>query len=238
MAVSPGGPVPTIGGQMATRPLHFIWLLDCSGSMQTDGKIQALNNAIREAIPHMQKEADQNPNAQVLVRALRFSNGAQWHVAQPVPVETFRWTDLEADGVTDMGRALKMVAEQLDLRNMPARALPPVLVLLSDGHPTDDFNAGLQELMGQPWGKKAVRVAIAIGHDADETCLQKFIGNVELKPLRANNPEMLVRHIRWVSTAVQKAASLPPSLPAEAAAGPNVPIPPPPPPDPSVDDVW
>jgi uncharacterized protein YegL len=234
----PAENMPTIGGQMATRPLHFIWILDCSGSMQSDGKIQALNNAIREAIPHMQKEADQNPNAQVLVRAVRFAKGAKWHVAQPEPVETFRWTDVEAHGVTDMGQALQLVAEQLDLRNMPARALPPVLVLLSDGHPTDDLDAGLQALMCQPWGKKAVRMAIAIGQDADEACLQKFIGNPEVKPLRANNPEALVRHIRWVSTAVQKAASMPPSVPAEGSGAGNVYIPPPPPPDPAVGDVW
>ena len=42
------------GGALASRPLHFIWVADCSGSMSVDGKIQALNNAIREAIPHMQ----------------------------------------------------------------------------------------------------------------------------------------------------------------------------------------
>src|SRR5947209_19363506 len=119
MTQLPGGPAPTLGGAMATRPLHFIWILDCSGSMQADGKIQALNNAIREAIPHMRKEADQNPNARVLVRAVKFATGAQWHVSQPVAVEDFRWTDLVADGVTDMGRALKLVAEQLDTSTFP-----------------------------------------------------------------------------------------------------------------------
>ena len=36
------------GGELASRPLHFFWICDCSGSMQTDGKIQSLNNAIRE----------------------------------------------------------------------------------------------------------------------------------------------------------------------------------------------
>lgn len=41
------------GGELATRPLHFIWLADCSGSMSIDGKIQALNNAIREALPRI-----------------------------------------------------------------------------------------------------------------------------------------------------------------------------------------
>jgi len=221
------------GGELATRPLHFIWIADCSGSMATDGKIQALNNAIREAIPHMQKVADENPNAQVLVRAVKFSNGAQWHISQPTLVQDFKWDDLSAEGVTDMGKALSMVAEQLKIPPMTDRALPPVLVLISDGQPTDDFNKGLNDLLDQPWGKKSVRIAISIGEDADDDVLQKFIGHPELKPLQANNPEALVRHIKWVSTAVLKSASAPASQAAGAAApaAANVPVP-----TPTVDD--
>lgn len=211
---------------MATRPLHFIWLADCSGSMATDGKIQELNTAIKEATPHMRAVADDNPNADVLVRAIKFSSGAQWHLSQPTPVADFRWTDLGAEGVTDMGRALTMVADQLKMPPMTDRALPPVLVLISDGQPTDDFASGLQALMNQPWGKKAVRIAIAMGGDADLEVLQKFIGNSELKPLQANNPETLARHIRWVSTAVLKSASSPVSQVADTMTkGMNVPIP-------------
>lgn len=214
------------GGELAARPLHFIWIADCSGSMGVDGKIQSLNTAIREAIPHMQEIADDNPNAEVLVRALRFSSGAQWHVTQPTPISDFRWEDLNADGVTDMGRALRMVADQLKMPPMTDRALPPVLVLLSDGQPTDDFAGGLKTLMDEPWGKKAVRIAIAIGGDADHEVLEKFIGHPELKPLQANNPEALVRHIKWVSTAVLKAASSPSSQAgAPSSRGSNVPIP-------------
>lgn len=214
------------GGELSTRPLHFIWVADSSGSMAVDGKIQSLNNAIREAIPHMQKVADENPNAQVLVRAIRFSDGAQWHISQPTPVSDFKWDDLTAEGVTDMGRALSMVAEQLKIPPMTDRALPPVLVLISDGQPTDDFAAGLAALMDQPWGKKAVRIAISIGEDADDEVLQKFINHPEMKPLQANNPEALVRHIKWVSTAVLKSASSPASQTGDSPApAPNVPIP-------------
>ena len=230
------------GGELATRPLHFIWICDCSGSMAVDGKIQTLNNAIREAIPHMQTVADENPNAQVLVRALRFSSGAQWHISQAARVEDFKWVDLNAEGVTDMGKALSMVADQLKIPPMTDRALPPVLVLISDGQPTDDFSKGLKDLMGLPWGKKAVRVAIAIGEDADHEVLQKFIAHPELKPLQANNPESLVRHIKWVSTAVLKSASQPPSqTKGTSSQGGNVPIPTPPDPSSgpsSSDDVW
>lgn len=214
------------GGELSTRPLHFIWIADCSGSMKEDGKIQALNMAIREAIPHMQKVAEENPNAEVLVRAIKFSSGAQWHISQPTKVEDFKWADLKAGGVTDMGKAFSMVAEQLKIPPMTERALPPVLVLISDGQPTDSYERGLQELMDQPWGTKAVRIAIAIGADADYDVLQKFIGHVEIKPLQANNPEALVNYIKWVSTAVLKSASSPASQSAAAVPGSNVPVPP------------
>lgn len=228
------------GGELATRPLHFIWMADCSGSMAVDGKIQSLNTAIKEAIPNMQSVADENPNAQVLVRAIKFSSGAQWHVSQPTEIADFRWEDLTADGVTDMGKALMMVAEQLRIPPMTERALPPVLVLISDGQPTDDYASGLKALMAEPWGRKAVRIAIAIGEDADSEVLQRFIGNPELKPLQANNPEALVKYIKWVSTAVLKSASAPASQTSDAAApGMNVPIPLLPDSGPSsADDVW
>lgn len=236
------------GGELASRPLHFIWICDASGSMADDGKIQALNNAIREAIPHMRDVADNNPNADVLVRAVSFSSGASWHLSQPTPVAEFKWEDLSADGVTDMGLALETVAEQLRIPPMSERALPPVLVLVSDGQPTDNFDKGLQALLDQPWGKKAVRIAIAIGADADHEVLQKFIGHREIRPLQANSPEALVKYIKWVSTAVLKSASSPASQTASADPDVNVTLPEPPPglPDPAaegdatpaVQDVW
>jgi uncharacterized protein YegL len=227
------------GGELATRPLHFFWICDCSGSMQASGKIQALNNAIRESIPLMRKVADDNPNAQVLVRAVSFSDQARWHVAVATQVDQFAWTDLDARGTTAMGEALTLVANELRIPPMTDRALPPVLVLISDGQPTDEFDKGLKQLLSLPWGKKAVRTAIAIGEDADYDVLTKFIANDSLSVLKANNPEALVRHIKWVSTAVLKSASQPTSQVGEVPVG-NVPIPAPPP-SPKTDadeDYW
>ena len=102
---------------------------------------------------------------------------------------------------------------------MEQRALPPVLVLLSDGQPTDDFDAGLSALMDQPWGQKAVRLAIAIGSDADLDVLQKFIGHPEIRPLVAKNAADLVRFIRWATTTVIKEASSPATAGTDAATG-------------------
>jgi uncharacterized protein YegL len=140
------------GGEISKRELHFIWIVDCSGSMKDEGKIQALNYAIREAIPHMQREAENNINADLLISALKFSKGAQWMIP-PTRISNFKWTDLEAKGETDMGQALILLSEILHIPPMTNRGLPPVLVLISDGQPTDNFEDGLQKLLLEPWGK-------------------------------------------------------------------------------------
>ncbi|NLI76835.1 MAG: VWA domain-containing protein [Candidatus Riflebacteria bacterium] len=205
------------GGELATRPLHFILMADCSGSMQADGKIQALNQAIREALPHMREAAAENPRAQVLVRAIRFSDQADWHLPTPTPVDEFKWTDLRAGGKTSLGKALRLVTTQLRIPPMESRALPPVLVLISDGQPTDDYAAALHDLFKEPWGQRSVRIAIGIGGDADFGVLGQFIGNPSIKPLPANNADSLTRYIKWASTAVLKAASSPTRRPQDPA---------------------
>ncbi|WP_146199670.1 vWA domain-containing protein [Methanospirillum stamsii] len=195
------------GGQLATRPLHFYWVCDVSSSMKGRGKIEQLNYAIREALPLMKNVATQNPNAQVFARTLAFGSGAKWMNSSLIPIEQYSWTDLSADGVTDMGAALKTIAEELKVPPMPKRALPPVIVLISDGHPTDDFDKGLRALMGESWGNKAVRIAIAIGADADTDVLRRFIGFDEIALLNASNPQQLINYIKWASTEVLQYAS-------------------------------
>jgi uncharacterized protein YegL len=207
-----------------------MYLVDCSGSM-AGKKIEALNSIIRETIKPMRDVADENPNAEVLVRVVTFSDGAQWHVSQPTEIHQFKWTDLDAGGVTDMGKALSMVAEAMKMENMPSRGLPPVLVMISDGQPTDDFSRGLKALMDEPWGKRAVRVAVAIGENADLEVLQKFIGNAEVQPLVANNVQELAKMVKWASTVPLKAASNPATRVGAAGQGQAafaVPMPPPP----------
>jgi uncharacterized protein YegL len=193
----------TLGGPMARRQLHFVWILDVSGSMQAGGKIQALNVAISEALPSLRAAAQGNLSADVMVRAVTFSTGARWHYPTPIPVGEFRWEPVEAGGFTDMGTALALVAEGMHVPPMPERGLSPVLVLVSDGQPTDNFDDGLRQLLSTTWGARAIRLAIAIGRDADQNVLQTFIGHDSgQRPVLANNPDAIIAAIRWASTAV------------------------------------
>lgn len=226
--------------RVASRPLHFFWIVDCSGSMGVDGKIESLNNAIKDALPAMRKVADDNPNIEMFVRTVVFSNGAQWHDSEPTPVHEFEWHDVTASGVTDLGAAFRLVAEELAVERLGSRGYPPVLVLISDGQPTDDYRSPLAELMAQQWGKRAVRLAIAIGQDADHGPLEEFINNVEFPVLQANTPDALVDYIKWVSSEVSRSVSAPSSKAvSEKETTSNVELPPPP--DvtgASGDDVW
>lgn len=226
------------GGPIASRPVRFYFVVDCSGSMQGD-KIQSLNQVIREAIPAMRSEAQKNPRAQLTVQAIKFADSASWHIASPTPLENLQWPDLQANGTTALGAALRMVADQLKSPPMPERALPPVICLVSDGQPTDDFKGGLDVLMQLPWGKKCVRVAIAIGQDADLEVLKQFVGNSELPVLVAKNADTLAKYIKWVTTTLTSSVTTPPSVPPQTGATPTGGAAPVPTPPPAVGpDVW
>ena len=88
-------------GSVTRSKLHFFWLADYSGSMSVQGKIQALNNAIHDCIPATREANNTNAFADMLVRSIKFSNGASY-VETPTAVDDFVWNDLEAYGRTDL----------------------------------------------------------------------------------------------------------------------------------------
>ncbi|MGA2827265.1 MAG: hypothetical protein ABSF03_14225 [Streptosporangiaceae bacterium] len=73
------------GGGVARRPLHFIVMADCSGSMKGE-KMQALNYALRSMLPHLLSWEGDQLQAQLLIRVLAFATRPRWHVPDPAPV--------------------------------------------------------------------------------------------------------------------------------------------------------
>lgn len=198
----------TLGPRLARKPLHLFWILDTSGSMGAAGKIDALNAALRDAVPALRTTVEDNPGVELLVRVVAFDHDARWHVAEPVPIERFEWTDLAVtpEGTTELGRAIDLVVGQIRELAAARRGMPPALVLVSDGRPTDlkrpTFGAALRALREEPWGRKASLMAIGIGADADMEALSRFIGHDEIPPIRAGNAAELAHYLRWASTVV------------------------------------
>lgn len=206
-----------LGGAVQRQPLDLVFVLDVSGSMMRGGRIQALNNALTEVLPHLRDEARANPHAQLRVRALTFADVPRWVVEQPTPVERLQWTPVPAvpRGLTELGEALRVLAATLD----PApgsgapdssSGYPPAIVLVSDGRPTDagptSFDAGLDLLLAGRRGAGAVRLALGVGRDADLASLRRFIGDDDIPLLRGDDPQQLAEHVAWASrTATQLA---------------------------------
>ncbi len=229
---SNGVTVPMPHVQVSQRTLHFFWLTDCSGSMRGK-RIASLNQAIREALPEVRKAMATHPEVQIMMRAIKFATHAEWHVGPAaVPLEQFTWPELSAGGLTATGQAIQLLASQTTIDKMPTHGYPPVIVLVSDGYCTDAqmaYERAIADLLALPWGKKAVRLAIAIGDESeyDENELLKFVSHPDSGLLKAHTPEELVNHIQWASVMASMAASIGKSKMAQGAHGKsNVNLPP------------
>jgi uncharacterized protein YegL len=207
---------------IASRPLHFIWMIDGSGSMAAQGKMTALNDAVRGTIPAMRRVGRDHPEASIYVNAIRFGNEASWMAERLIPVSEFEWEDMEAGGLTALGAALTMVGETLQAPLIPGRALAPILALVTDGLPTDDFQAGLAHLLGKAWGRRATRLVVALGQDGRapeaQEMLSAFLSSDSPPMLEANDPEMLAGQLHWIATAALEAICAP-ELGRDDAAG-------------------
>lgn len=181
------------------RTLHVIFAIDTSGSMAGD-RVRALNDAMRAALPAMKAAAAGNPNVDVAVRVLRFSDAVDWLAGEATPLDDFAWNDVNAGGETNMGAAFSALAEAMSASAMDARHLPPIVVLMSDGLPTDESENGLAAFLASEYGAKAIRLAIAIGSDADLGLLQEFIASPTVKPLQANSAAALGHRIKWAAS--------------------------------------
>jgi uncharacterized protein YegL len=195
--------------EIPRRTMVLFFVVDTSGSM--DGaKIGAVNTAIEEVIPAIKDVSDENADAHIKIAALEFSSGASWHTPSgPVPAEQFRWNYLNAAGVTDFGAACRALNEKLSTKAFMQEAtgsFAPAIFLLSDGEPTDNWQHELQELKKNNWFKAAVKVAVAIGDDANKDVLKEFTGTLEAV-LEVHNTAMLKKMIKFVSVRASQVAS-------------------------------
>ena len=203
------------GGEIAARAMHVFFIADHSSSMAGE-RIEALNSAFREVIPVLQKEAESQPQVEVYVRAIKFATNAEWCDRDPVPLDDYVWADLVADGLTATAQAINLLVDELEYDKMHAQGrnqYPPVCILVSDGFCTDpesDYERAIDSLLASKYGKRAVRLALAIGQpeEYDESALGRFVSHEEVGVLKAEKPADIVKYLRWATVQASKAASV------------------------------
>lgn len=183
------------------RPLPVIVLADVSGSMVANGKIDILNEALREMISTFAEEDD--TRAEIHVAVITFGADGAIMFKPLRPASELKWENLTASGRTPMGGALALTQKIVENQEIiPSRAYRPTIVLVSDGVPTDDWEQPLKELLASERASKSIRLALAIGEDADKKTLSEFLKDTEGRVFEAHEAREIKKFFRWVSMSV------------------------------------
>lgn len=180
------------------RRLPVYLLLDTSGSM-TGEPIEAVKNGVQMMVHSLR----QNPQAieTAFVSIITFDSEAK----QLIPLTdlaSFQTVDLKAAGTTALGAALSLLADKLE-NEVTKTTLEqkgdwkPIVFIMTDGVPTDDWQAGFQKLKAV---KKGLIVGCAAGNNADDKVLKEIADQV----VRLSNidADSIGKFFQWVSASI------------------------------------
>ena len=178
-------------------------VLDCSGSMQEEGKIDQLNEGLRTLDAELKKD----PITARCGRILVISFGGDNHVEVMGD-----WTDamdfvpptLHAGGLTPLGAAMRCALDEIEAQKAQMRSAGvtykrPIVMLLSDGEPTDEWQAVAAECKRAEAAHKVNIMAIGIGNQINRETLSAFSAKGALSLSGLKFKELFI----WLSRSIQ-----------------------------------
>jgi uncharacterized protein YegL len=173
------------------RKVPLCLVVDTSGSMmQKDGtdrpKIEELNQNIMQLISFIRNDAKA---ARICDLSIIAFGGNVSVISGYDSVDNIQFQPLKAQGATPMGEAVIKAVELLKIRrnyyrNNDIEHYKPIMLLMSDGAPTDEFqeSAGLLSTMIQ--NKELKIFPVGIGKSFDANVLKMFSPLLEPKLIK------------------------------------------------------
>ena len=185
------------------KPLPVVLLLDTSGSMYGD-KISSLNAAVRKMLGTFTKEESQAN--EFLVSIITFGGTASLAYS-PTPASELAYTNLSADAGTPLGAAIDVAKTLIEDREQtPSRAYRPLVVLVSDGVPTDSWESKLNHFIQDGRSAKCDRMALGIGREAYDgpgrATLERFIAGTGHQVFEAEDAGEIHNFFKFVTMSV------------------------------------
>ena len=183
----------------AKKSMTIFFLIDVSGSMKGT-KIGSLNGTMEELLPSLIGVGEASTDVKIAI--MKFSTDVEWVTPEPVRIEEYQyWNRLEAEGLTFMGDAFLELSKKLSrssFLNSPSISFAPVIFLVSDGSPNDDWKKGLETLKQNKWFQHGLKIALGIGSKVNMDVLRAFTGNDELA-VQAKNADQLRELIKLLA---------------------------------------
>lgn len=180
------------------RRLPVYLLLDTSGSMSGE-PIEAVKNGVQVMISSLR----QNPQAieTAFISVITFDSVAK-QIIPLTDLASFQMVDIRASGVTALGEALKLVANKIDTEVAKTTTeqkgdWKPLVFIMTDGIPTDDWQRGLAEFKTR---KTAFTIACAAGSGADTSILKQITENVV--SLDTADSQSIAKFFQWVTASI------------------------------------
>ena len=193
--------MPIVPEFIPRKLLPVFCVLDIPMSMDED-QITRVNTIMLEMVDMLREKANKLYSSELRIAVLQSYGTSQWLTDGLISPEDFSWQGLKASGASNFGDTLnelnnKLSREQFLISKPGFKA--PVIIFMSDGEPTDDYESALNKIKSNnKWFKTATKIAIAVGDDANIQVLQKIAGNNEAV-IKVDDLESLKKLIRVVS---------------------------------------
>jgi len=182
------------------KSIPVVLLLDTSYSMNGE-PIDMLNKSVEAMIAEFKKAETMETFIKLSIITFGKS-GVELHTPLE-EVSKIEFSPLVAGGSTPMGTALKMAKAMIaDKSIFKGRDYRPAVVLLSDGAPNDDWQGPMDDFINNGRSAKCDRMAVAIGCDADESVLKKFISGCENPLFYAEDASRIIDAFKKITMSV------------------------------------
>ena len=203
--------------RISKQRLNVILLIDASKSMQGN-RIKQVNSAISEIKEYLIDLQKENSNVDFYMTLIPFNNTAfLYNNEEMINIEDLKYDGIKCGGWSNLHCAYSSLSKLLHKESsggiMPDfGGTAPIILLLTDGHPTgNDYQAEYEKLSKLAWFKVALRYGIAIELDDKKTLevLKQFTGNNGdvIKCIDSNTLKNIIKIIVLTASKVKSTTS-------------------------------